>query len=250
MKGRHDALVRQNATLAQRLDALEAAAATYAAPAPPAPRQSSLITEKEVVDYGEEFLDVVGRKAVEKFSPEVEDLKAKVDKLTKSLESVGGHIAKDARGRMYDHLNEGCPNWAELNNNEKFLDWLALPDTYSGAIRHTLLDDAVAANNGPRALAFFKGFLSEAAVVDPQGTQPALPAAPAAAKIPLETLAAPGRARTAATSVPAEKPFFTQAQVTKFYADSAAGRYRGREDEKNTLDRQIFEAGREGRILK
>jgi hypothetical protein len=62
------------------------------------------------------------------------------------------------------------------------------------------------------------------------------------------TLAAPGRAKSAAAAAPAEKPFFTSAQITRFYADVNSGKYRGREADKAKLEAQIFDAQREGRI--
>ena len=68
-------------------------------------------------------------------------------------------------------------------------------------------------------------------------------------KLSLESFAAPGRAKTsAASSAPVEKPLITRAQISQFYADSASGKYRGREAEKNQLEAMIFDAEREGRI--
>jgi hypothetical protein len=64
-------------------------------------------------------------------------------------------------------------------------------------------------------------------------------------------LAAPGRAKTAAPAGgPAEKPFFTTAQITQFYSAVNRGEYRGREDEQKQIENQIFAAQREGRIRK
>ena len=74
------------------------------------------------------------------------------------------------------------------------------------------------------------------------------PAQPPAGKVPLEAFAAPGRAKTAAATAPAEKPIITRAQIATFYADKAAGKYRGKEAEADRLERMIFEAQRDGRI--
>jgi hypothetical protein len=108
---------------------------------------------------------------------------------------------------------------------------------------------------------FFNGFLADEAAAGnqrPQAEQRRT--APANAngngngrlptgKVPLARLAAPGRARSGASSeLPPEKPLISRAQIAQFYADVAANRYRGREAEKNSLEAQIFEAGRDGRI--
>ena len=76
-------------------------------------------------------------------------------------------------------------------------------------------------------LAFFNGFLAQEAALAP--AIPGVPAPAADGKIPLDTLAAPGRAKTAAANAPVEKPSFTTAQIAQFYADSSRGKYRGRE---------------------
>jgi len=254
MKGRFERAETINRTLSERMEGMEAtiAAMSIATPAAAAPpiKPTSLVTPEEVTDYGDAFLDVVGRKAKEAFSPEVEALKQQVEELNKRLGNVGAHVQQDARSRMHAYLDQKLPNWKLVNDNEKFLDWLALPDTYSNAIRHQLLKSAYAANDAPRVANFFNGFLAEEAAVSPREPAPDLvpEVHTSVPKVPLESLAAPGRAKSAAAQAPAEKPFFTRAQITKFYADIARGMYRGRDEDKNRLEAQIHQAGREGRI--
>ena len=143
-------------------------------------------------------------------------------------------------------LDRSLPQWRDINVMPEFHQWLALPDMYSGAIKHELLKTAYAQCNTPRVLSFFKGFLDQEAAYVPQGQQPQPVAND---RLSLEDLAAPGRAKTsAACQAPAEKPIITRAQISAFYADSASGKYRGREVEKNQLEKMIFEAEREGRI--
>ena len=131
--------------------------------------------------------------------------------------------------------------------NPEFIEWLSLPDPYSGDIRHNMLKAAWERRDVPRVAAFFKGFLAEEAAYRPASQE--TPAGRPAGKVSLESFAAPGRAKTAAaTSAPAEKPLITSAQISKFYADCDAGRYDGREEEKARFEKSIFEAQREGRI--
>lgn len=135
--------------------------------------------------------------------------------------------AAQARRNLETTLDTQVPSWRDVNVAQEFHSWLALPDLFSGAIRHELLKAAYEQNDTPRVLAFFKGFLAQEAASAPAPygqTQPAPADATqgdASGKIPLETFAAPGRAKTAAAPVaPAEKPTFTHAQIAKFYADS------------------------------
>ena len=137
------------------------------------------------------------------------------------------------------------------------MQWLALPDTYSGAIRHNLLKAAWERNDTPRAAAFFQGFLAEEAAVDPAARPPNGSRVPDVAlnggqrsngKVPLETFAAPGRAKSAAET-PAEKPLISRSQISAFYAQCSAGKFRGNEAERVRLEKMIFDAQAEGRIV-
>lgn len=111
-----------------------------------------------------------------------------------------------------------------------------------------MLKAAYAQGDARRVLAFFNGFLAEEAATSPAEAEPEVETA-RVSKVPLQNLAAPGRAKSAASnSAPAEKPIFTRAQIATFYADVAAGRYRGKDADKVKLETQIFEAQREGRI--
>jgi hypothetical protein len=251
MKGRFDRSQGQIRQLSEQIGQLQLQLQARAQPAPVAPAaQSPLLSPKEVEEYGSEFLDVVGKKAKETFSPEIQELKAQVASLTEQLGNVNGVVATDVQARFFSDLDRSLPNWGELNTNEDFIAWLKLPDAYSGVIRHELLNAAYERKDAPRVLAFFKGFLAEEAATDPArlAPTPAPAATPAPGKVPLETFAAPGRAKSTAATAPAEKPIIHRAQITQFYLDVSAGKYRGKEGEKDRLEAMIFAAEKEGRI--
>jgi ElaB/YqjD/DUF883 family membrane-anchored ribosome-binding protein len=247
-KGRYDAEVPR---LRSQVAALEAAIRER--PQPPREtreeRMERLITDKDLEDYGPDLLDVVGKKAKEEFNPLVQRLQRQISQLESRLQGVGTEVVKTARERLYVTLDDQVPDWRQLDEDPKFLNWLQLPDTYSGAIRHELLSAAYERNDAPRVVAFFRGFLAEEAANSPAKAEPVFPP-PAAApeKIPLESLAAPGRAKSTAASAPVEKPIITRAQITKLYADKAAGRWRGKEAEFDRLEQMVYDAQRDGRI--
>lgn len=255
MKGRFDRSQDQIRSLTDQIANMQALIATMQQPTPPsaggdAPaelRADSLITPEELETYGEEFLNVVGKRAKQQLSPEVEALRDQVKDLQSKLAGVTGSFVKDARERMHDTLDKDCPRWRELNDDQEFIAWLGLPDPFSGAIRHELLKSAYDQNDTRRVMAFFNGFLAQEAATTPAVPQPD-PEPPAPEKVPLEALAAPGRAKSAATTPPAEKPVFTNAQISQFYVDKASGRYRGREQEAQAIEAQIFDAARNGRV--
>lgn len=254
MKGRHDRLQEANRSLVDQVANLETVIAGMqrtppAAPTPPELRPEALISPQEVTDYGKEFLDVVGKKARETVGGDVAALSAQVAELNKRLQNVNQSQAVNARSKMKEILTSKIPNWSEVNLSDEFMNWLQLPDPFSGAIRHTLLKAAWERNETPRVLAFFKGFLDQEAALAPTDARPDQTQGDQPGKIPLETFAAPGRAKSAAdTGSPAEKPIITRAFITDFYRDSAAGKYRGRDEEKARTEAMIIAATREGRI--
>lgn len=251
MKGRFDRSQDQIKNMAEQITGLQnILSQMQAKPAEDASaaKVERLVTEDEERDYGSDFLNVVGKRAKEELLPIVKGYESKIAELEAKLAGVGGHIAQDARTRMLSTLDERLPDWRDINYNDDFKSWLQLPDTYSGVIRHELLKAAYERNDTPRVAAFFSGFLAEEAAMDPVNSGPdnetrVVP------RVPLSELAAPGRAKTAAaTNAPTEKPFFARAQITQFYADSAAGKYKGREADRERIEKQIFDATREGRI--
>lgn len=252
MKGRYDRAEQQTRQLSEQIQSLQNIVATLEATrtrtsSEPSEQVEKLITPEEENDYGQDFLKVVGKKAKEELLPVISKYEAKIAELEERLAGVNGYVAQDARGRMLSVLDDKLPNWREVNRDENFVNWLQLPDLYSGDIRHNLLKAAYERNDATRVLAFFNGFLAEEAAMSPAEARQEETRAPAPVLDP-KSLAAPGRAKSAAAQAPAEKPIFTRAQITKFYADAAAGKFKGRDADRDRLERQIFEAERDGRI--
>lgn len=212
----------------------------------PALQAESLLTDKEREDFGSEFLDVAGKRAREVITPEISAMRKKIAELEGKLTTVEGSTKAEKREHMHSLIGSAVPNWKETNVNPEFIAWLGLPDTYSGAIRQDLLKQAYDRNDATRVIAFFKGFLAEEAALTP-----AVTAQTDQGKVSLADLAAPGRPKTA-TTVPvkpaAASQIITRAEIARFYADVAAGRYRDKEAERADLEGQIFRAQSEGRI--
>jgi len=249
------AALARNAEL-ERLLAL-AHAEPKPAPTVAATTPTRLVTDEEITEYGNEFLTVVGKKAKEEIFPELEQLRGELKQLKGQVSGVGQHIVANAREELYSRLNNEVPTWKELNNNPEFLAWLDLQEPYSGAIRRELLNAAFQRNDATRVAAFFKGFTSDVAATTPPSsepdlsrvTQPGVTQQGKPPKVPLASLAAPGRAKTAATSeVPVEKPIITRAMISQFYSEVRAGEFAGKDAEKKQIEDAIFAATREGRV--
>ncbi len=220
-------------------------------PAPtPAPTPTRLVTEQEENEFGQEMLDVMGRRAREIVSPELVELRNTLKSLEQKLNGTAQSITVNARQTMLSKLDSDLPEWRSINNMNEFKAWLALQDPYFGVTRHSALLTAFEQNDTPRVLNFFKGFVSEQAATAPaQDPSTVLPPVPPTEKPSLETLAAPGRARTPAQSqAPAEKQIITTADINAFYKAKAQGAYNGREAEFAALEQELFKAQREGRV--
>jgi hypothetical protein len=204
-------------------------------------RAESLITPEERAAYGDDFMDVMSRVAQQ----QNQNLLTEVQSLKQQLGNVSGHMVQGEREKMKEALTVALPNWREQNHDASFLAWLRLPDPFSGVNRGELLKDAWDRNVTPRVLSIFKGYLAESGELTEHPTAPAGNGRPS-----LESFASPGRAKVEATPQggPSNKPIITRAQIAQFYAEVRAGRYNGRDKEKNEAEQMIFSAEREGRI--
>lgn len=255
--------------MGSRLQQLEGENQTLRAVARPPPDPNSptvsLLTEQEIADYGPDFIDVVRRAVKEATDP----LYAEINGLRGQVGTMQTETTNAFMNRMNAALSAAVPNWEGLNKDQKFIQWSQLPDVFSGAIRRTLMQDAWNSGDPNRLVAFFRAYLAEEAATDPLAAgaprQPVMqtvvtptpatfaqvsasPLHPGSPQLALSDLAAPGRAHSAAGQ-PAEKPVYSPQDITRFYTDIAAGRWRGREVQAQAIEADIMVAQREGRIL-
>ena len=263
--GRLEQALNANQQMARRLTELEQSIATAqlrnggeVPPSAPKPKPR-YVKDEEVQDYGEEFFDVVGRRAKEEFDPVLDQLGERIKRLESGQQQVGKIVETQQKRTLMDQLTEAVPNWREINHHPQFFEWLSFPDAYSGRQRHEMLKEAHARQDVTRVVNFFKGFLSEATGTPPNASSgqrssaPPLPNGRApngngSERPSLEDFAAPGRARSAPHDVPPEKPVYTQAQIAQFFDDQRKGKYRGREADAAAYERDIYQAQHEGRI--
>jgi hypothetical protein len=256
---RAEQMMAQMGDQVHHLQSENASLRSTTAPAQPLP-QGTLLTEDEMRDYGPEFIDVVRRAATEIAAP----LHAQIQDLQGRL----GHVQQETGNAFLTRMNATVggliPNWQDLNRDPRFVQWVQLPDIYSGVMRQQLMQDAWNSGDAHRVAAFFRAFLAEEAAVDPRasarppqqpqpaspqpGIPPAVPGVPLGTRLSLDQLAAPGRAQSSA-QMPADKPMYTAQDITRFYTECAAGKWRTREAERAAIDADIIAAQHEGRII-
>jgi hypothetical protein len=223
-------------------------------PPPPGRR----VTQKEIDEFGQELMDVVGRRAAEVYEPLLAQVANELQQVKRQVGGVQNTVVYDARVKMYEDLAKEVPNWDAINNSPQFGAWLDQIDPISRQTRRSFLNAAHNSNLTGQVVDIFRGFLSDVAVRQPAngaGQQPGNGAVthmgnPTTPQVDLMQFAAPGRAKTGQTNVPPEKPIFNATDVTQFYRDRTAGRYAGREAEAAAIEAALFAAGNEGRIIR
>ena len=162
--GRLGQALTANQQMARRVTELEQSVANLrmrggeppAQPVKPA-EKPKYVKEEEIADYGEEFFDVVGRRAREEFFPQFDELTQRLKRLESGQQAVGQVVAQTQKRGMYDALYEAVPDWREINHHPAFLNWLSFPDPYSGQQRREMLKDAFTGHEANRVINFFPG---------------------------------------------------------------------------------------------
>jgi len=206
-----------------------------------------LITEDDVKEYGDS-IDVMRRAAKEEVAGElarVTQLEAEIAKLkgvVPQVQQVQQQQKTSSEKQFWDTLNHEVPNWNEINSDQDFQSWLLEIDPLTGITRQTYLEDAQRKLDVSRVVNFFKAFGKDIGKDDNARGKGSTQSAE------LQKQVAPGRGR-AGQPVSNDGKTYTPKDIEKFFKDVRTGKYKGRDDERNRMERDIFAAQREGRIV-
>jgi hypothetical protein len=260
LQGKYDAEVpRLSSDLRDALGRIGDLETKLTAPPPapepkPAESEASGITDEEIKDYGEDLIDVIGRKAREiaqaEFQPMIDGLKAQINTLTDKVGATGQRVAKQEQNEVFAVLDRDVKDWREVNVDPAFNAWLEQVDPFSGQPRKRLMLDGFEAKNALRVKSFFDSFLKENAVVTPDPTPTPAGEAGAAGTLALGDYVAPGKPSSTPgqAGAPKEKRIWTNKEVGKFYSDSQKGHFKKRPDDKARIEADIMAAINEGRV--
>ncbi len=223
------------------------------APAPETtPEKKPVVTDADLVDYGEDLVDLIRRVARDESSVFAEQL-------TPKIEQIQGQVQTSAKAQatnsVYGKLDSEVQDWRNINKSPEFITWLNESDPYVGDVRSNLLSDAFKKGDANRVAAFFKGYLAESRVVTPTPPPSAQAPAPATESAPqgqmtLEQLAGPagGPSMSEQSTQPKQAPSWTRAQIATFYADVQKGHYEKNPAKKAQIENSIALAMQENRI--
>lgn len=258
-------LVGENRSLKEQVTATNALLASLGGQARPAPTASAapqpvkLVKDEEIREYGADLIDVVRRAAQEAVLPELDRrIDQRVAPVAQKIESVANHatsvaqrVVKQDQASVHRMLSEQVPNWQQLDTDEGFLGWLDQTDPFSGRTRGEMLNEAYKSLDGPRVVAFFKGYLNEHAAVTPSASTGAAAPNGAPPQPRLEDMVVPGAPKAGAAGAQdgaSSKRIWSRAEIGKFYHDKQQGLYRGNPQKASAIEADIFAAQREGRI--
>jgi len=240
----------ENNQMNQRVSQLEQLISSLSAPQQGQPAQGTaarLITDKDTEEYGDS-IDVMRRAAREELSEayrEIADLKRTVmqvqTNVVPKVESVVQRQALTAENTFWSELSAIVPDWREINANQGFHSWLLEVDPLSGMNRQTYLDVAQGQLDAYRVGEFFRTWQSSngnSAAQQPRNV----------AATQLEKQIAPGRGRTTSSATTGnEAKSYSRTDIAKFFDDGRKVMYKGKEQERDRIERDIFAAQREGR---
>jgi hypothetical protein len=228
--------------------------------APAAPQaqhtQSRLVTDTDVTEYGSEMVDFARRVTREEMAPiaqALHDLNRRMEQLQGMAPTVQRVVANQqasAEQSFADKLTRAVPDWGRINDDPGFHEWLLTPDGMTGLQRQTYLADAEQSLDLQRVVSIFNAWKRESGAQTTSVTPVPTPTATSNAS-KLEKQVAPGRASAsvAAPSQRAEKQY-SPADIAAFYKDKLQGKFKGREAEAIAIERDIFKAQGEGRVVR
>lgn len=158
------------------------------------------------------------------------------------VEQVAQRQAMTAEQSFWGELSTIVPEWRDINASQEFHRWLLEVDPLTGLSRQTYLEDAQRNLDVRRVAAFFTTWVGS-------NGRPVAQPSRSAAESELDKQVVPGRSRGG--SAPAATPVktYTTKDITKFFDDVRKGVYRGKETERDRIERDIFAAQRENRIV-
>jgi len=230
LKGKYNSevpkLQAQIAELRQEMQTLKERATSDEINKTPEPLSSESIDDLRE-EYGEDFVNSITNLVRESMG----DIPNRID-------AVETNTAATAFDRSCAELDRMKSGWRTTNDDPAFHAWLSETDEMSGSVRQDLLSEAFNSGDLQRVVRFFNAFEAT------QGQSPAVQSTPRTQ--PQQRRYMPD---SSATGQQRDAKLFTSAEVDDFYADLTRGKYRGREKEAAAIEREIFAANREGRVI-
>lgn len=239
----------ENQQVNQRVAQLEQLLASLSEPAvKPQQTVTKLVTEKDIEEYGDS-IEVMRRVTEESLSARdnrIAELEQMIRQMQTSViprvEQVAHKQAVSSEQMFWSELTAAVPNWRDINADQNFLNWLMEVDPLTGMSRQTYLEDAQRNLDTRRVVNFFNAWQGNVGQSVAQSPRDAVASE-------LDRQVAPGRSRGGGAPSKDQPKTYAPKDIQKFFDDVRKGVYRGKEAERDRIERDIFSAQRENRIV-
>ena len=185
------------------------------------------LTEEEFEKLEEEGFE---RSTIELIGSMAERVAEKrLSQYNRKVDGIANVVAESSKGRFFSELEGKVSDWRVINEDSRFLEWLAEADGYSGSTKQQSLDRAYANMDARGVAAIFNAYKTPSAPVVGSLSKQVAPGKGAVGKMPVS-----------------QHRVWSKHDITKFYADQIKGKYS--EKKANQLEKEIFLAQKEGRI--
>lgn len=236
----------ENRDLSSRVSQLEGLLSTMQEPTQQSPAVvEKLITDDDVKEYGDS-ISVMRKAAREEVAQEIAQLRQQIGQLQGVLpqvQQVQTQQKKSAEQTFWSTIANEVPNWNDTNNDPDFQSWLLAIDPLTGINRQTYLEDAQKQLDANRVVSFFRTWEGET------GKTSTAQVDRSAQQSQLQKQVAPGRSRNNGAKPSGQSRTYTQDDIKDFYTDIRKGKFKGRDQERGRIERDIFAAQQEGRIV-
>jgi hypothetical protein len=197
-----------------------------------------IITDDDVINIGEEAIDVIKRVTKQASEASTAPLQDEIKKLKMEKIQEQKRLAEErhkvAYNRFLINLEEIVPDYAAINLDSKFKEFMEGHDDLTGQSRLASFRQAEEYLDAQRVADFFLTFKESQ---------------PRSKKEKLEENMTPTGSSSAEVGKGKVVETFTARQVEDFFNDIARGVYRNRQKEANELETRISKAYIEGRII-
>ena len=188
------------------------------------------LTEEQIEEIGgQDFVDAIGKISSAKAESQIATLR-------QELSAMQADQNESKEDTFYRRLGELSPNWKAINKDDRFKSWLNDSDGLSGIPRNNFLINAYDNRDAETSARYFNQF-AELLPTDPSLNPDVM------------TDFVPNSTGGGGPLTNASGAIYTRATIQQFFKDRGLGKFKGREEEAAAIERDIFAAQKEGRIM-
>lgn len=194
--------------------------------------KSSLVGKEDEEAFGSDLIDLARRISREESGAYIAKLEGQLAQMQERLQGVAQTTAVTVQDRFEQQLARAVPDWKKIDADPAFITWLQANPT-----RNRVFTEAAQSQDVAGVAYFFEEFGGKSAPAEErQKTDPRL-----------EKQLAPGKSKSVPTAAksPQDKKQWTRSEIAQFYAE---GRKQYSPEEYTKVERDLFNAQKEGRV--